>query len=289
LPKISVIVIARNEAGNLRRTFEQLQATLPEQSEIVVVDDGSDDGSTDFLAEAGGATRLIRAAHLGVARARNLGARHAQGEVLVFADAHVAMPPGWWTPMTELLAASGVGAVAPVISDMEEPGNKGFGQRLGGPDLSTEWLPKCADEPYKVPLLPGGYMAMRRDTFDVTGGFDEGMLRWGSEDTELSLRLWLLGYELWLVPGVEVAHLFRDELPFDIEWSWILHNKLRLAFLHFSTSRIASVVEALREREGFSEGLALTLEGDVFARRAELASRRSHNDAWFFERFETAW
>src|SRR2546425_11554203 len=46
-------------------------------------------------------------------------------------------------------------------------------------------------------------------------GFDEGMIRCGSIDNEMSVRLWLEGYELWTVPSVTIAHLFRKGLTID--------------------------------------------------------------------------
>ena len=130
---------------------------------------------------------------------------------------------------------------------------------------------------------------MRRDVFQATGGFDSGLIRWGSDDCELSLRLWLLDYELWVVPQVEVAHLFRNQPPYSLEWTAVLHNTLRLAFVHFSAERIRGVVEALRNHEGFSEGLAQSIVSDFSARRAELMSRRVHDDEWFFRKFGLDW
>ena len=83
---LSVIVISRNEGKELRRTVENLDDTLPEGGEIVVVDDGSTDGSADLLVQRRGRVKLHRKRSLGVARARNFGARHARGIKLVFAD-----------------------------------------------------------------------------------------------------------------------------------------------------------------------------------------------------------
>src|SRR6267378_481489 len=104
-PQISVVVIARNESSNLRYTVENLQATLPERSEIMVVDDDSSDGCSDFLRQRPVAKklRLIRSRNLGVARARNVGARRTRGEVIVFADAHIRLPLDWWKPLVTLL------------------------------------------------------------------------------------------------------------------------------------------------------------------------------------------
>src|SRR5260370_1455603 len=115
--RISAVVIARNEGLNLRSTVENLWTTLPPGSEIVVVDDGSTDGCSDFLERPPAGIRRLRSADLGVARARNWGAHVTSGDVIVFADAHIRLPPQWWKPLVALLERPRIGAVAPCISD----------------------------------------------------------------------------------------------------------------------------------------------------------------------------
>ncbi len=76
--KISVVVISRNEGRELKRTVENFDDTLPAGSEIIVIDDGSSDGSANHLARRRGRIRLHRVHGYGVARARILApARHA--------------------------------------------------------------------------------------------------------------------------------------------------------------------------------------------------------------------
>ena len=288
-PRISVVVIALNEGSNLRRTVENLQSTLNGNSEIVVVDDGSDDGCADYLDSGDSPVRLLRSDHLGVAAARNFGASQTSGDVILFADAHITVQPGWWAPMVAVLDNESVGAVAPVISNQEEPQYKGFGLRLKSADLSIEWLRRQGQVPYRVPVLPGCCLGMRRKTFEATGGFDGGMVRSQGVDNELAMRFWLLGYELWLVPQVEVLHLFRRQQPYELAWDTVIHNKLRLAFVHFGQERVSRVVEALRESTGFAAGLARLAVGDASERRSHLASQRVRDDAWFFEQFGPSW
>jgi glycosyltransferase involved in cell wall biosynthesis len=289
-PLISVVVIARNESSNLRCTVENLQATLPERSEIMVVDDGSDDGCSDFLRpKAAPKLRLIRSKNLGVAGARNLGARRTRGEVIVFADAHIRLPPDWWKPLVSVLANHRTGAVAPAISDWNFPKRKGFGLHLTGPALEVQWLPRQSEDPYPVPILPGCCLAMRRETFTVTGGFDGGLISTGGVDNELGVRLWLLGYELFVVPSIEVAHLFRARFPYPVLQKTALHNRLRLAFAHFGSRRIADVLVALKGKEDLRRALTLLVKSDIATWRAQLVSRRIHDDDWFFRRFGPGW
>ena len=132
---ISVVVISRNEGNELQRTVENFDDTLPPGSEIIVIDDGSTDGSADHLARRRGRIRLHRAQGYGVARARNFGARQARGNVIVYADAHLRLQPDWWRPMLDLLRNPKVGGVSPAI-DGYRGGPTGYG--LTFKDLKLE-------------------------------------------------------------------------------------------------------------------------------------------------------
>src|SRR4051794_40947419 len=81
---LSVVVPALNEDVHLRRTVESLLGTVPDDTEVIVVDDGSTDGCADFLRSETPIATLLepaqRGARLGVAQARNKGARAARGE-----------------------------------------------------------------------------------------------------------------------------------------------------------------------------------------------------------------
>jgi glycosyltransferase involved in cell wall biosynthesis len=288
-PELSVVIPALNEGHYLRRTVEQLANTLPAASEIVVIDNGSTDGSADSLAETG--ARLLRTPRLGAAGARNWGAWNSAGKVIVFADAHVEVQPGWWEPLVETLARPEVGAAGPVVSAIGRPDARGYGYWWTRPDMdfSSQWLGARGQEPYPVPMLSSCFIAIRRETFTTIGGFDSGLRRWGAEDSELSLRLWLLGYEQVVVPQVEIAHLFRTKHPYQIEMDDVLHNLLRLAFTHFNSRRIEHVIASVKEHLAFAPALAQNVAGNVWKRRNELLRRRMHDDDWYFERFEMGW
>jgi GT2 family glycosyltransferase len=278
------VIPALNEGRYLSQTVENFSASLPEGSEILVVDDGSTDASLSFLPVRNGLS-VISSSRQGSARARNIGAKQAQGEIVVFADAHVLVAPGWWEPLAEVLGDPLVGAVAPTISVMGNEQSKGFGMQWNGPAFGIQWLAPQGSEPHPVALVPGCLLAMRRDVFQATGGFDDGMILWGMEDSELSLRLWLLGYELKLIPSVDVAHLFREKHPYPIGWSCVIHNMLRVAFCHFHRERIERVVEALKRYRNFANALSLLSNSDVWIRRESLERQRVHDDHWFFDRF----
>lgn len=288
-PRISVVVISRNEGSFLKRTVENLSDTLPGTAEIVVVDDGSTDKSADGLARRG-RIRVFRAKSLGVARSRNYGGQQARGDVLIFADAHLGLSAGWWRPLTEQLEDPQVGAVAPGIAEWPKGGQTGWGLRFKGPQMEVKWLRRKPKQPSGVPILPGCCLAMRRDVFEQQGGgWDSGLHQRGNVDNEVSMRLWLLGYELRIVPEVVIRHRFRKASPFPVGWPQYLHNRLRLAFVHFSPARLARVVSSLRQYPGFGEAMTLMIDGNVGARRREIISARVRDDDWYFERFRLHW
>src|SRR5260370_34776131 len=103
----------------------------------------------------------------------------------------------------------------------------GYGQKWQDATLDTDWLGGQGKEPHPVPLLGGGFIAVRREVFATVGGFDSGMVLWGAEDSEFCIRLWTLGYECWVVPSIDVAHRFRPQRPYEVNWEPVLHNKLR--------------------------------------------------------------
>jgi glycosyltransferase involved in cell wall biosynthesis len=286
---ISVILPALNESVLLRRTVEQFEATLPADGEIIVVDNGSIDGSADFLtARRRSRVSLIQSSKpLGVAGARNRGLAAARGEVVVFADAHIDIPPHWWQPLVTTLNRPRVGVVGPAIGVMGKPDYPAAcGQRIAELNLRVEWLPWTQREPHAVPTLGGGFMAMRRETLEQAGAFDDGMPQWGSEDLEICVRYWLLGYEVWVVPEVTVLHYFRSANPLKLRSGIVTHNLLRVALLHFNAARIARVTGELQKVSDFGPALAHAVESDVWQRRAELAGRRVRDDDWLFQQFK---
>ena len=94
------------------------------------------------------------------------------------------------------------------------------------------------------------------------------------------------GITLWVVPSVVVGHLFRlNNQPYPLE-SWKpLHNRFRLAFVHFEQPRIAQVLHAWRNDRDFGRAVSVLALGDVARRRRTVAARRRHDSEWYFRRF----
>ena len=106
---ISVIIPCLNEGNYLRQTVESLGMCSARPNEIIVVDNGSTDGCSDFIETENypGSIRLFKLpSPLGVAQARNFGAAQATGDILIFVDAHVLFPQAWLPPVANVLSTT---------------------------------------------------------------------------------------------------------------------------------------------------------------------------------------
>jgi glycosyltransferase involved in cell wall biosynthesis len=279
----SVVIATRNEGEMLHRTVASvLDDTAYAPIEVVVVDDGSTDGSTAGL-DGDGSVRVVRGHELGAPGARNLGAAHARGEYLVFLDAHCRVSPAWLDVMLAALEPPDVAVVGPTFTRLDAPEPRGCGMTWVSPQLETAWiLPPGHGQPSEVPFAPGGCQAYRARTFGLVGRFDDGMTRWGFEDVEICLRAWLLGYRVLGASRAVVAHHFRDQRAFDVPGEGVLFNFLRLVHLHFAPWRIESAIRAIGPYPGLEAVLADLMGSDVLDLRAELEAVRVRSDDWFF-------
>jgi GT2 family glycosyltransferase len=283
-PRVSVVVVSRNEGSDLGHTVDALLGHLGEGDELIVVDDESTDGSADDV--AGIDPRLIvhRAPRrLGVAGARNRGVELASGDLLVFADAHVEPLGPWLTAMQTVLRDAEVGAVSVALVDRAS-GAKGYGLRFVDAATNLAWIESAGRGPQPVPLLPGAFLAILRDVFVAVGGFDPGMRGYGIEDNEFSLRLWSLGYRCLLLPEVEVLHGSSASQPRDYydEWQTSLHNILRLGVVHYGPRRLEQMLRLYRDDNSLPGALAAVLASDATKRREAVQAARTYDDEWFF-------
>jgi GT2 family glycosyltransferase len=284
----SVIIPTCNEGEMLAMTVESVLAAAGHRPfEVVVVDDGSTDGSADrYRGDARPGVRVLEGGGLGVAGARNLGVERARGDQLVFLDAHCTVSPAWLDELAEALAPPDVAIAGPAFTRLGETEPRGAGLSWVDYTLDTQWFePIEGRGPYEVPLLCGACQAFRTETFHAIGRFEPGFTRWGYEDIEIGLRAWALGYRIVAQPSATVAHHFRESRSYDVDDAGVVYNFLRMIYLHFSPERIDHVLGIIASTVGFEDAMRATAESDVLAVRAALDEARVRDDAWFFTTF----
>ena len=147
-------------------------------------------------------------------------------------------------------------------------GCTGYGQKWRDASLAVEWLGRQGGAPYPVPLLCGCFLAMRRDVFAEVGGFDAGMVLWGAEDSELSIRLWTLGYECWVAPaGRSAARFPRPVSLTRSNGSPCCTTGCGWPAFTSVPRRLLRVVERLKQYDEFAAASARLLAGDLGDRR----------------------
>ena len=198
---VTVVVMTRNRRAGLLRSLREL-AALPERPPVVVVDNGSDDGSVAAVrAQFPAVTVLAQPRNLG-APARNVGVRHATTPYVAFAD-----DDSWWCP----------GALALAAWHFAEHPRLGVvvGRTLIGPEGRPDPLNAVlAGSPLGVrPGAPGpavlGFLAcaavVRRECYLAAGGFSDLLFFLGEE----SLLAWdaaAAGWQLAYCPDVVAVH-----------------------------------------------------------------------------------
>ncbi|KPL58834.1 glycosyltransferase family 2 protein [Rossellomorea vietnamensis] len=239
LPKVSVIFPVRNEGKNVKMTLDSLFTVKSNiEMEAIIVDDASTDQCCHFLSNYPHKDKVtyIRTNGIGPANARNLGAENAHSDYLAFCDAHMTFEPFWIDRLVHHVIHGRSNAVCPAIGSLTDPLIKGYGQSLT-PSLKIKWHQKHKYL-FETAVLPGACIVISKKVFQDIGGFETGFSTWGHEDVELSLKLWLFGYQCHCEPNVTVLHLFRTSHPYSVNYEGIYYNMLRMAYLHFDDKRI---------------------------------------------------
>ncbi|XP_074469889.1 polypeptide N-acetylgalactosaminyltransferase 15-like [Sebastes fasciatus] len=252
LPSASVVICFHDEAwSTLLRTVHSVLDTVPKQylQEVLLVDDLSQHGHlksvlSEYVSHLEG-VRLIRSTRrLGVGGCRSLGAARAAGEVMVFMDSHCECQKGWLEPLLERIAQDRTRVVSPIMDVIDWqtfqynatqwPVRGVFDWRLdfhweSNPQLQDK-DPNSAVQPVQSPALGGGVVAIDRHFFQSVGAYDPGMLLWGVEQIELSIRVWSCGGSMEVVPCSRVAHLDHHHLPYSFpDQEMLQRNKIRIA------------------------------------------------------------
>lgn len=210
---ISVIITACNEGPDLEATVALAAASTPEPAEIIVVDDCSE-VSIEQRLMGFGSVRVIRPERQqGVAPSRNFGAVHSTGDVLVFLDSHMRMGADWLTAVADAVTHYPYAVFCATCCSFERDKRLvGSGAYFGRTSIAVErkWLdrgdPAVVD---RCPCVLGACYIVPRVVWRQLDGLNPNFFGWGCTEQDLSLRAWIMGFEVRRINGLVVAHRFH--------------------------------------------------------------------------------
>jgi O-antigen biosynthesis protein len=197
-PRISVVTPLYNCLAHTQAMVASLQRTIPPwvSHEVILVDDGSTDGTREWLAGLGEPFRVVlNERNLGFAGATNRGAAAARGRILALLNNDLVLTRGWLRPMLSALSLLGrraglVGNVQVNASTLEVD-HAGIAVNLKGKPEHVRERPGLASLLLRpapgVFAVTGACVLVRADTWRRLGGFDEAYVN-GCEDIDLCLR-----------------------------------------------------------------------------------------------------
>ena len=212
---LSIIIVSFNAKADLERCLDSLRAAPPAAPhEIVVVDNGSTDGSADAARRFPGVRVIETGANLGFAHANNVGMRETAGTNILLLNSDTIVPAGALDRLiAELDCDPGVAVVGPRLVDGAGRAELSFGRmitplnelrqkRLMKSD-AVETLTRQRREPDWV---SGACLLVRRTDAEAVGGLDERYFMY-TEDVDFCAAIRARGRRILFVPDVEVVHL----------------------------------------------------------------------------------
>ncbi|MBY0278223.1 glycosyltransferase family 2 protein [Candidatus Binatia bacterium] len=168
---VSALVPVWNGAEFLAEAIESILVQEPRVAEVVVVDDGSTDGSGDLARSFGSRVRCVRRAHEGLAATRNAAVREARSDLVAFLDADDLWPRGRLALLLDALARNPDCGIV-----------QGRLQRMVRDALTSQWV--LVNESWRAPNVATALI--RRSAFALVGPFDDKVA--GADDVDWLLR-----------------------------------------------------------------------------------------------------
>jgi glycosyltransferase involved in cell wall biosynthesis len=204
-PRLSVVMPVYNAEGTLAECLTRLYKSAFGDFEVVIVDDGSTDGSRAIASSF--PVRIVPTdGRVGPAAARNLGARVAEGDVIFFIDSDVMVQPDTLARVAARFERGDVEGIVGVQSAAMR--HRDLVSQYKNLWMRWTYVRQTGD----VPLFYTTAAAIRREAFLGAGGFDQGYATPNVEDTAFGQKLARLGIRVRVEPELEVEHVKRYSL-----------------------------------------------------------------------------
>lgn len=239
-PDVAVVIVTYNSAHMVTGLLDSIPAALDGLgADVVIVDNGSDDGTADIVAARADA-RLLRCGNGGYAAGINRGvAEAAPARAILVLNADVRLGPRSVPPLLEALGRPGTGIVVPQLRGPDGALQRSLRREpsvLRSLGLAGTGVPALAESvgsadayarPHWVDWATGAAMLISRACFNALGGLDESYFLY-SEETDLSLRARDLGLRTWYEPRSVAVHVGGQSGRTHLTHAMQVLNRVRL-------------------------------------------------------------
>ena len=248
MKRLAVIILNWNGIDLLRRLLPTVAAnTISDEADLIVADNGSTDGSAEYVAREFPQVRLIRfTENLGFAEGYNRAIAETGYPYTVLLNSDVETPAGWWRPLLDFMEGNpDVGAAQPKIKSFARRDSfeyagaaGGYLDRLGYPycrgrffDVVEKDEGQYDGAPADVTWASGAALTVRTDIYLKVGGLDRDFFA-HMEEIDLCCRILRAGYRVCCVPSSEVYHIGGASLPQGNPKKVYLNFRNNLLLLH---------------------------------------------------------
>jgi glycosyltransferase involved in cell wall biosynthesis len=210
--KISIVIPCFNAAENLPQVISALNSQSIKPNEIIIADDGSTDNTKNIINYFAKLKKNIKYCwqkNAGPAKARNFGAKKANGEIIVFIDSDCIPEKNWLKEMISPFKDKAVGGVQGTYKTKQT----GLIARFVQVEIEERYEKmKKAQKEGTLDWIGSYSAAYRTEAYKKLNGFDETFPIASGEDPELSYRLKKSGYNIVFNPNAIVYHTHPDDL-----------------------------------------------------------------------------
>lgn len=226
-PSVAIVILNWNGKKFLAEFLPTVLQSTYSNYQVIIADNGSTDGSIEFLQKTFPELRLILLnENYGFAKGYNLALQQVEADYFILLNSDVKVVPGWIEPMVALAESDPlIAACQPKILSHQLPGFFEYAGAAGGwldhygyPFARGRVFDLCeSDEGQYDDIAPvfwasGAAMLIRAQAFKAAGGFDDYFFA-HQEEIDLCWRLQLLGYKIYCCPQSVVYHVGGGTLP----------------------------------------------------------------------------